>query len=106
MRGAVGLHGRVHSRHLRRPEQRADHAADRGRAVQADPIKPMLKAPGCERSKLKCDDLLSNVDFIACCAATQRSSTQSAASGKRRRQGLTLVHVRAQLEQLKDTFIS
>jgi aspartyl-tRNA synthetase len=32
-------------------------------AVQVDPIKPMLKAPGSERLKLKCDDMLSNFAF-------------------------------------------
>jgi hypothetical protein len=34
-----------------------------GKAVQVDPTRPMLKAPGCERLKLKCDDLLSTVPF-------------------------------------------
>jgi hypothetical protein len=29
-----------------------------GRAVQVDPIKPKLKAPGTKRLKLKCDNLL------------------------------------------------
>jgi len=28
-----------------------------------DPIKPTFKAPGSERLKLKCDDLLSNFAF-------------------------------------------
>ena len=28
-----------------------------------DPIKPALKAPGSERLKLKCDELLSNFAF-------------------------------------------
>jgi len=31
--------------------------------VQADPIKPMLKAPGTERLKLKHEKLLSNFGF-------------------------------------------
>ena len=35
----------------------------RGRVVQAEPIKPTLKAPGTERLKLKCDELLSNFTF-------------------------------------------
>ena len=30
-----------------------------GRAVQVDPIKPTLKAPGTKRLKLKCDEPLS-----------------------------------------------
>ena len=34
-----------------------------GRAVQADPIKPVVKAPRSERLKLKCDDLLSRFAF-------------------------------------------
>jgi len=34
-----------------------------GRAVQVDPIKPTLKAPGTERSKLKCDGLHSTFAF-------------------------------------------
>ena len=40
----------------------APHRA-RGRAVQVDPMKPTLKAPGSEHSKLKSDDLLSNFAF-------------------------------------------
>jgi hypothetical protein len=35
----------------------------RGRQVQADPMKPTVKAPIYERLKLTCDDLLSNVAF-------------------------------------------
>jgi len=34
-----------------------------GRAVQVDPIKPTLKAPGTKRLKLKYDKLLSNFAF-------------------------------------------
>ena len=34
-----------------------------GRVVQADPVKPTFEAPGYERSKLKCDDLLSSFAF-------------------------------------------
>jgi hypothetical protein len=33
------------------------------RAVQVDPIKPTLKAPGTERLKLECEELLSNFGF-------------------------------------------
>ena len=36
-----------------------DGREDRGWAVQVDPIKPTLKAPGTKRSKLKYDNLLS-----------------------------------------------
>ena len=32
-------------------------------AVQVDPIKPTLKAPGSQRLKLKCDTLLSTSAF-------------------------------------------
>jgi hypothetical protein len=32
-------------------------------AVQVDPIKPTLKAPGTEHLKLKCDELLSGFAF-------------------------------------------
>ena len=31
--------------------------------MQVDPSKSTLKAPGCGRFKLKCDDLLSNVAY-------------------------------------------
>jgi len=34
-----------------------------GRAVQVDPIKPTLKAPGTKRLKLKYDELLSHLAF-------------------------------------------
>jgi len=34
-----------------------------GRAVQVDPIKPTLKAPGTKRLKLKYDEQLSNFAF-------------------------------------------
>jgi hypothetical protein len=34
-----------------------------GGAVQVDPVKPTLKAPGTKRLKLKCDQLLSIFAF-------------------------------------------
>jgi hypothetical protein len=34
-----------------------------GKAVQVDPIKPVLKAPGIKHSKAKYDELLSNAAF-------------------------------------------
>jgi hypothetical protein len=37
--------------------------AKQGRAVQVDPIKPTLKAPGTKRLKLEYDDLLSIFGF-------------------------------------------
>ena len=42
---------------------RAGAGADPGRAVQVDPIKPTLKAPGTKRSKLKYDEALLNFAF-------------------------------------------
>ena len=42
---------------------RADGGTPPGRAVQVDPIKPTLKAPGSGRLKLKCDEPLSNFAF-------------------------------------------
>jgi len=36
---------------------------DQGEAVQVDPIKPTLKAPGTKRLKLKYDKLLSSFAF-------------------------------------------
>ena len=40
-----------------------DHPVHHGRAVQVDPIKPTLKAPGTKLLKLKCDKPLSNFAF-------------------------------------------
>ena len=42
---------------------RAVFAHRRGRAVQVDPIKPTLKAPGIKRLKLYYDEPLSNLAF-------------------------------------------
>jgi hypothetical protein len=66
---AVYLQGRILRRALRAPGGPGVHGAHhgpgggsrraRGRAVQVDPIKPTLKAPGTEHVKLKCDILLS-----------------------------------------------
>ncbi len=41
----------------------AGRAQQRGKAVQVDPIKPTLKAPGTKRLKLKYDKLLSSFAF-------------------------------------------
>jgi len=49
-RGGVPQHHRLPDRH-------------RGRAVQVDPIEPMLKPPGTKHLKLKCDELLSSFAF-------------------------------------------
>jgi len=35
----------------------------RGKAVQVEPMKPVLNAPGTKRSKLKCEELLSGLAF-------------------------------------------
>jgi len=45
------------------PRGRAAHLAAPGRAVQVDPIKPMLKAPGTKRLKLNGNELHSNFAF-------------------------------------------
>jgi len=99
-----------------------------GRAVQVDPIKPTLKAPGTQRLNLKCDGPLSNVAFkfnlrryimldaslraapvqrslmptpassAAPSGISARSGVSAAgASAGAARQGLTLVHLSAQL---------
>ena len=36
---------------------------EQGRAVQVEPMKPMLKAPGTKRLKLKYDEPPSNITF-------------------------------------------
>jgi len=79
--------------------------------MQVDPIKPTLKALKNKRLTLKYDETLSNLAFKL---NLRRYSKEIAKSelGKvdltllAERQGLTLVHVRAQLEQLQDTFMS
>jgi hypothetical protein len=81
-------------RRLRRTRPR------RGRAVQVDPMKPTLTAPISERLKLKCDDVLG---FL--CFQFQVAPLRHGAAPRGLGQGLTLVHVRAQLEQLQDTFM-
>jgi len=42
---------------------RAEQREPRGRAVQVDPMEPMLKPPGTEHMKLNCGILLSTVAF-------------------------------------------
>jgi len=44
-----------------------------GRAVQVDPMKPKLKAPGSERLKLNCNDCLHILLSNSTCAATSWS---------------------------------
>jgi len=41
-----------------------------GRAVQVEPMKPVLKAPGTMLLKLRCDEPLSHFPFNSICAAT------------------------------------
>jgi len=89
--------------------------------VQVDPVKPTLNAPGTQRLKLKDDRPLSSYGFeINLRRSTKVSASDAAASNngpefldddhrlllRCSRQGLTLVHVIAQLVQLQDTFIS
>jgi hypothetical protein len=50
-------HGAEHEDRLR------DEGEEPGRAVQVDPVKPMLKAPGCTRLTLYYDEPLSNFAF-------------------------------------------
>ena len=59
-----------------------------GRAVQVEPIKLLMKAPGTKRENLKCEEPLSNFAFKfnlhpyttacpRCCATRTRTSTAS-----------------------------
>ena len=48
---------------VRQPAARAPPARAQGEAVQVDPIKPTLKAPGTKRLKLKRVDPLSSFGF-------------------------------------------
>jgi len=65
-------------------------ALARGRVVQVDPIKPTVKGPGIQRLKLECHKLLSTV----------RGGRGRGGPGARHcRQGLTLVHLSAQLKR-------
>jgi len=43
-----------------------------GEAVQVDPMKPTLKAPGTKRLKLKYDELVSCFASFSTCAAARR----------------------------------
>jgi len=90
----------------------------RGEAVQVDPIKTTLKAPGTKRLKLEFNELLSSFASKSnlrrytegiYCSTRRISSTSSCGwqTSSRRwsrsgatgwRQGLTLVHFSAQLE--------
>jgi len=70
----------------------------RGRPVQVDPIKPILKPPGTKRLKLKYDKLLSNVAFNFNLRRYTVAQKEARETGCTARQGLTLVHFSAQLE--------
>jgi len=70
-----------------------------GTAVQIDPIKPMLKAPGSKRLKLEYDELLSNFGFninLRRYTWARRRPQWPTCTPRARRQGLTLVHFSAQ----------
>ena len=86
--------------------------AYQGRAVQVDPIKPKLKAPGTKRLKLNCGMLLSTCGFkfslrcytkghaaasnnLALCYEEGRGVPEQSLD-RARGQGLTLVHFSAQ----------
>jgi hypothetical protein len=90
--------------------------------VQFEPIKPVLKAPGTKRLILKWDKLLSNVAFTVNlrrykqCVFVRSAARRTALPAEftdglcfnveqGKGQGLTFVHVRAQLEQLQNTFM-
>ena len=93
----------------RRVHVRTDAVRQRGEAVHVDPIKPTLRAPGIKRLKLKCDKLRSTFAFKFNLRRYTKAAAQVAhegGGGGANRQGLTLVHIRAQLEQLQDTFMS
>ena len=47
----------------RRPPPPPLHPLYHGRAVQVDPVKPLLKPPGTKRLKVMCDILLSTSAF-------------------------------------------
>jgi hypothetical protein len=78
-----------HPRYIARNfgEVAIDFGDDSGKAVQVDPIKPTLKAPGSERLKLNCDILLSTSAF----SFNLRRYTVGGmmATAARARQGLT-----------------
>jgi hypothetical protein len=72
-----------------------------GRAVQVDPIKPLLKPPGTKQLKVKYYKFLSSFAFkfnLRRFSWGRRSPTAASRITRRRRQGLTLVHFLAQLE--------
>ena len=75
--------------------------------MQVDPIKPTLKAPGTKRLKLGYDKLLSNFAFEFNLRAATPRFWRRESCGRRwpAGQGLTLIHIGAQLEQLQDTFM-
>ena len=109
-------------------------AAAVGGAVQVAPIKPKLKPPGTERLRLNIDILLSTSafkinlrryrwvglgtddimnmeghptsDLISVLKQYLVSFFWVTATISTNGQGRTLVHVRARLEQLQDTFMS
>ena len=59
------------------PPHGAPTVSVRGRAVQVDPMKPMLKPPGIKHLKLNCDILLSTFAFkfnLRRCTAVARRS--------------------------------
>ena len=70
-RGCGGC-GRAGCRRGRRRPRHDRRRCDQGRAVQNDPMKPILTAPGSKRLKLDSDKLLSNFGFNFNCAASPR----------------------------------
>ena len=104
-RGAPVRGGRARQRH-RQPPAAAGRAVRRGRAVQVDPIKPMLKAPEFQGLKLKCDETLSmfgfNFDLRRYTVADFATNTAVPAvmlGVQAPKAGATLVHSSAQRER-------
>jgi len=69
-------------------------AGFQGRAMQVDPMKPVLKAPGSMLLKLIYDEPLSTSAF----KFNLRRHTKATGWARASRQGLTLVHFSAQPE--------
>jgi len=85
------------------------HAPPHGKAMQVEPVKPMLKEPGTKRLKLNFVKVLSFTAFnvTTCAATTWRARCFATGCWSRRapspttsRQGLTLVHFSAQRKHI------
>jgi len=100
---APGNRATVRGTIAKRRRAKAPSPRTPGRAVQVDPIKPTLEAPGIKRLKLKLDILLSTFAFKFNLrrynlAAHRGDVRRHNVGALRRRQGLRLVHFSAQPE--------